>query len=178
MSFPKEQEVCICLFLPMSAGQGHGSSQGVYLLHLTISSGMMTMCQTSAMAKGWRYYRQGWMTELVLLLPLTDPYHSPQREFQEFLGQITGKLLWLLSAFSNMLYQPMEEHVIFMAVFHQGMPHCQWGKAVWCQLKYIFQINGWGSALPNTTAIIFFFHCTLDWHNSKELLFQLLQGLN
>lgn len=58
--------------------------------------------------------------------------------------------------FSNMLNQPMEEHVILVAVFHQGMPHCQWGKTVCCQLKCIVQINGRGSALPNTTAVMFF----------------------
>lgn len=80
--------------------------------------------------------------------------------------------------FSNMLYQPMEEDVIVVAVFHQGMPHCQWRKTVWCHLKYIVQINGQGSALLNTTAVIFFFHCTLDSNNSKELQLQLLQSLN
>lgn len=62
------------------------------------------------------------ITDKAGLLPLTDQYHSCQREFQEFLGQIIGKLLRLFCAFSNMLYQPMEEHVILVTVFYQGMP--------------------------------------------------------
>lgn len=39
------------------------------------------------------------MTEAVLLLLLTHQYHSCQQDFQEFLGQIIGKLLRLFCAF-------------------------------------------------------------------------------
>lgn len=42
------------------------------------------------------------MAEAVLLLllpPLTEQYNSSQRDFQEFLGQIIGKLLGLFCVF-------------------------------------------------------------------------------
>lgn len=77
------------------------------------------------------------MAEAVLLLPShTEQYKSSKRDFQEFLDQISGKLLEFCGDLCvclffclNILYQPMKKHVIVVAVCHQGIPQCQWRKA-------------------------------------------------
>lgn len=125
-----------------------------YLLHLTKSSGVMPDFSYDKGDEGITD-KAGWLKQFSSFSLLISII-AASKIFRNFWARLLENCWDCFVLFSNMLYQPMEEDVIVVAVFHQGMPHCQWRKTVWCHLKYIVQINGQGSALPNTTAVIFF----------------------
>lgn len=125
-----------------------------YLLHVTNSSGVMPDFSYDKGDEGITG-KAGWLKQFSFFSLLISII-AASKIFRNFWARLLENCWDCFVLFSNMLYQPMEEDGTVVAVFHQGMPHCQWRKRVWCHLKYIVQINGQGSALPNTTAVILF----------------------
>lgn len=127
--------------------------------------------------RGWRYYRQGWMTEAVLLLLLTHQYHSCQQDFQEFPDY--WKIVEIVLCFFQICCISPWRKMGLWWQYSTKECHTASGErefdVIW---NILFRLMAKVQLYQIQQQSFFFFHCTLDSSNSKEVQLQLLQSLN
>lgn len=162
-----KKPVPACLY-PFQQGRvsAHSFLPG-FLLHLTKRDGVMPDFSYDKGDDGIMDNKAGWLKQFSSPSPpLTEQCNSNQRDFQEFLGQIIGKLLGLYCGFffCKIYCTSPQSNMQFWWQYATREYHTANGeKPVWCQQKYIVQTNGWDSALLNATAVIWLFLSPHSW---------------